>query len=334
MDILVAVQIQITISSWINNFVSKGNIMILVMFFFFAGFFIMLLQNIFYDRMLDKIEYNNFRNCTQIEAIVHKYDVDKENSKTINDARAFVACEMHNWKIFGMTIENMCDYGEAIGMAGIIISVVTGFLVGIGHFADEGKTVKLFLIYFSAAIICFCCMKIWEKIVNVNFKRSCIQDGILNYLLNRQVYVKIVYEDDTDKEKNIEKSTEEKRKKNIEKYKEEKKKQYEEDLLYIKSFEVNGLDDINSEINGSEMAGDQEKKETKESVQEKKEAKESVQESTDIIKVGQERQDASESDKREIDANESDKREIGVNESANRKINEYKIIDEVLNEYL
>lgn len=322
MDILVATQMaaqmQITISSWINNFVSKGNIMILVMFFFFAGFFIMLLQNIFYDRMLDKIEYNNFRYCTQIEAIVHKYDVDKENSKTINDARAFVACEMHNWKIFGMTIENMCDYGEAIGMAGIIISVVTGFLVGIGHFADEGKTVKLFLIYFSAAIICFCCMKIWEKIVNVNFKRSCIQDGILNYLLNRQVYVKIVYEDDIDKEKNVEKSTEEKGKnyieknkeekgkKNIEKYKEEKKKkkQYEEDLIYIKGFEVNGLDDINSEINGSEMAGDQEKKE----------AKESDQESPDIIKAGQDRQDANESD--------------------NRKINEYKIIDEVLNEYL
>lgn len=175
------------IADFIINFTTNGGMLYVIIGLFLIGFGIKTAASLCYDDILDKIENYQIRQNKRAEGIILQYENEVKFGKKINNLSAFVERAMHGWKIKSILVEKMQDIGDIFGKICLILGICAIAILLAAQKDDlsfGSQMTKGIYIYAAAAAILFICLKLWDNIIALDYKRNVIRDEIINYLDN------------------------------------------------------------------------------------------------------------------------------------------------------
>lgn len=175
------------IADFIINFTTNGGMLYVIIGLFLIGFGIKTAGSLCYDDILDKIENFQIRKNKRAEGIILQYENEVKFGKKINNLSAFVERAMHGWKIKSILVEKMQGIGDIFGKVCLILGICA-IAILLAAQKDElsfgSQMTKGIYIYAAAAAILFICLKLWDNVIALDYKRNVIRDEIINYLDN------------------------------------------------------------------------------------------------------------------------------------------------------
>lgn len=175
------------IADFIINFTTNGGMLYVIIGLFLIGFGIKTAGSLCYDDILDKIENYQIRKNKRAEGIILQYENEVKFGKKINNLSAFVERAMHGWKIKSILVEKMQGIGDIFGKVCLILGICA-IAILLAAQKDElsfgSQMTKGIYIYAAAAAILFICLKLWDNVIALDYKRNVIRDEIINYLDN------------------------------------------------------------------------------------------------------------------------------------------------------
>jgi hypothetical protein len=151
---------------YMNQFTELGGMLYIMVALFLIGFTMKTVGNFCYDILLDRLENGTWKNYKWIANLVNRESVQTQ------DEHDFLAVEikrtMHNWRCMGIPVEQMQKLGDAI--AGIIL------IFGVYS-------------YLTVSIVLSITLKIWDKILAVDYKHDVILDELHACLLGKEALV-------------------------------------------------------------------------------------------------------------------------------------------------
>lgn len=175
------------ISEFVINFATDGGMLYIMIAMFLGGFFVKTAGSLCYDEILDNIEHFQIRKSKIVLNIISIYENEIKMGKEIKNTGAFVEREMHTWRIKGMLVEKISSIGDIFGKLCIIIGLCMAVLVlsttqeKISLVSHNMRRVYL---YIGGCIVLYICLKLWDNVIALDYKRSIIKDEIINYLDN------------------------------------------------------------------------------------------------------------------------------------------------------
>lgn len=177
------------IISFINNFTKNGGMLYVIIGIFLIGFGIKTVGSLCYDDILDKIENFQMRTSKRVENIIIQYKNEIKFGKNINNSQAFVERSMHGWKIKGIFLEKMQAIGDIFGKLCLILGICAVVILLATQKEEVSlttQTLKGAYIYAAVSTVLFICLKLWDNVIALEYKRDVIRDEIINYLDNNQ----------------------------------------------------------------------------------------------------------------------------------------------------
>ncbi len=175
------------IANFIINFTTNGGMLYAIIGLFLIGFGVKTAGSLCYDDILDKIENFQLRKSRRAESIVLQYENEVKFGKKINNLNAFVERSMHGWRIKGVLVEKMQGIGDIFGKVCLILGICAVAILLAGQ-KDElsfgSQMTKGIYIYAATVAVLFICLKLWDNVIALDYKRNVIRDEIINYLDN------------------------------------------------------------------------------------------------------------------------------------------------------
>lgn len=175
------------IANFIINFTTNGGMLYVIIGLFLIGFGVKTAGSLCYDDILDKIGDYQIRKSKRAESIILQYENEVKFGKSINNIHAYVERSMHGWKIKGILVEKMQDIGDIFGKICLILGICAVAILLAAQKDDlsfGSQMTKGIYIYAAVAAILFICLKLWDNIIALEYKRNVIRDEIINYLDN------------------------------------------------------------------------------------------------------------------------------------------------------
>lgn len=175
------------IANFIINFTTNGGMLYVIIGLFLIGFGVKTVGSLCYDDILDKIQNFQIRKSKRAESIILQYENEVKFGKSINNIHAYVERSMHGWKVKGILVEKMQDIGDVFGKICLILGICAVAILLAAQKDDLSfgtQMTKGIYIYTAAVAILFICLKLWDNIIALEYKRNVIRDEIINYLDN------------------------------------------------------------------------------------------------------------------------------------------------------
>lgn len=175
------------IADFIINFTTNGGMLYVIIGLFLIGFGIKTAGSLCYDDILDKIENFQIRKNKRVEGIILQYENEVKFGKKINNLSAYVERAMHGWKIKSILVEKMQGIGDIFGKICLILGICAVAILLAAQKDDlsfGSQMTKGIYIYTAAVAILFICLKLWDNVIALDYKRNVIRDEIINYLDN------------------------------------------------------------------------------------------------------------------------------------------------------
>lgn len=144
------------------QFTELGGMLYIMVALFLIGFSIKTIGNFYYDVLLEKLEKGTWSEYKWFAGLVAYEAEHGEESK--ERLQLEVKRALHNWRCFGVPVEQMQRLGDAI--AGVIL------ILGVYS-------------HLAVSIVLGIALKIWDKILAVDYKHYVIRDELYACLLQK-----------------------------------------------------------------------------------------------------------------------------------------------------
>lgn len=141
------------ILNYMEQFTEMGGMLYIMVGLFLIGFFLKTIGNFHYDVLLEKIENGTWKNYQWVTELADKLSASENKENLYMQIKR----GMRNWSFLGIPVEYMPTLGDAL--AGIIL------IFGVYS-------------YLTVSIVLGITLKIWDKILAVDYKRHVIQDEL------------------------------------------------------------------------------------------------------------------------------------------------------------
>lgn len=179
---------------YLEKMIDSGTIILIMTFGLVVAFVFKMLCSFCYDEVIDKIKSQNFIGNKRIKSVIDKYNEDIKSGRQINNTEYYLRSELHKWKYLGLYVDKINNYGNIV----ITICLIIGGIVDLLIISDYGygnksmvDVVRQTAVYTFIPLIFLGILKLYERIVAVDYKKKVIFDELLNYISNPRAYVKL-----------------------------------------------------------------------------------------------------------------------------------------------
>lgn len=179
---------------YLKKIIDSGTIILIMTFGLVMAFMFKMLCSFCYDEVIDKIKSQNFIANKRIKNLIDKYNEDIKSGRQINNTEYYLRSELHKWKYMGLYVDKINNYGNIV----ITICLIVGGIVDLVIISDYGygnksmaDVVRQTAVYTFVPLIFLGSLKLYERIVALDYKKKVIFDELLNYISNPREYVKL-----------------------------------------------------------------------------------------------------------------------------------------------